>query len=193
MSNLVEARACVLEKVVSSLLDDRTPFDLLPCFLEGRTDFKLRVPAAYMGRILGIGGHHIRCIQLLAEIMGNQIGQQWVVYLEEPWDPDNRYEIPPDPIPDEHDTSDSALLLADILEACVVKAEVTVRGGIAGGYDFGIIPEAHEDYATLCDPHPAMYRRTKRGSPPINLVVAIGILFKAIGLANGVHYRVDTQ
>lgn len=173
-------------------MDEGAEFAFYPkAHLDGRTDFILRPPAAFSGRVMGMGGAHLRCIQLIGEILGREVNQQWEIYWENPTDIQNRASRSFVPVPDEHDTSDAELLLTDLLEACGVNASVHVQGAIAAGFDFVIVPDAHQDKAALCDPWPAIYPRTKRGSPPINFIVAIRTIFKAIGLAKGVVYRTD--
>lgn len=190
MSNLIEQQATHLEGVISAMLGER--FDFRACFLSGRTDFKIGAPAACMGTLVGVGGVHLRSLSLLTEILGRQLDQQWLLVLEEPED-EKRIPLRGDPTPEEHNPADDADLLSDILFAAGVKCIVTTWGGIAGGYDFSIAPDTQQDEALLTDEHPALYRRTKRNSPPLSLLTALGVIWRSIGKRQGCNYRISIQ
>lgn len=190
MSNKIEQQASNLERVISAMLGERERFDFRATFLAGRTDFHVGAPAACMGTLVGVGGANLRALSLLTEILGRQLDQQWLLVLEEPED-ERRIPLQPDPTPEDHDASDDCLLLSDILESCGVECAVHVQGGIAGGYDFTLLPETQKEEAALTDNHPAIYRRTKRGSQPISLLFALGVIWKCLGKRQGVNYRIS--
>lgn len=189
MPNALEIRVEILSRLIASLLDEGTPFTFYPKYEDGATEFKLEVPPEFMGAFIGEGGHHFRALCLIFDVMGKEVGQKWTLDLLEPEFPKamNRPHSPPET----HDESDDALLLADLLDACGVNADVLARGGIAAGYDFDIHPDTRADLSALLGPHAAKFKRTKRGSSPINLLVALRTIWRAIGKGQGVEYRVN--
>lgn len=191
MSNLIEQQASHLERVISAMLGE-VSFDFRATFLAGRTDIHVGAPAACMGTLVGQGGANLRALSLLTEILGRQLDQQWLLVLEEPED-ERRIPLQPDHTPQDHDCSDDALLLTEILEACGVCGDVVVKGGIAGGFDFVIDAHFYNDEAALTDEHAALYRRTKRNSPPISLLFALGVIWRSIGKRQGVRYTISIQ
>lgn len=190
MSNLIEQQGAHLERVISAMLGERERFDFRATFLAGRTDFKVWAPAACMGTLVGIGGANLRALSLLTEILGRQLDQQWLLVLEEPED-EKRIPLRGDPTPEDHDPSDAALLLEELLDSVGWVGVVRFTGGIAGGFDFMVSPASPKDEALLLDEHPALYRRTKRNSPPISLLTALGVIWRSIGKRQGCNYRIS--
>ncbi len=190
MSNLVELRACVLEKVVSSLLDDPTSLEFSASLLPGRTNFTIQTTAAATGRLVGYGGAHLRAIQLVAEVMGREIGQEWRVKLEDAEDTFRPKAIRAQQ-PDEWDCTDDALMLQDVLEALGIAATVNWKGGIAGGFDFEVRPQAQQDESALLDPYEARFERNQKETGALNLITAIRCWLNAVGKRSGVIYRIE--
>jgi len=192
MSNKIEIQGAHLERVISAMLGEWERFDFRATFLAGRTDFHVGAPAACMGTLVGQGGSNLRALSLLTEILGRQLDQQWLLVLEEPED-ERRIPLQPDPTPEDHDPSDDALLLEELLDSVGWVGVVRFTGGIAGGYDFMVSPASPRDEALLLDEHPALYRRTKRNSQPISLLFALGVIWKCLGKRKGVRYTISIQ
>lgn len=190
MSHTIETRAVPIERLLVSLLGDRSQLAFSCSILPGRCVFRVGTSAALMGRLVGYNGTHLRSLQLIAQLIGNTMEQEWVMKLEEPTDT-RRVPKQAKPDPDEHDATDDALLLADVLEACGVSANVESRGGIAGGFDLDIIPSRQEDNAALLDPHEALFTEGQRDRAPLNLVTALRSIMRAVGKAQGIEYRIQ--
>ena len=190
MSNQIEERAAPLEKLLASLLDSPNQLEFGASVLPGRTNFTMRTTAAMAGRLVGYRGAHLRALRLIAQLIGRELGQEWHLKMEDPEDM-RREPRKRDEIPEDHDCTDDALMLADLLEALGVSATVDFNGGIAGGFDFYIQPETQEDNAALLDPHEATFEANQPDKTPMNLMQALRLLLKAIGKKSGVTYRVE--
>ena len=189
MTNL-ETTHALLEDLLLSLVDKEAALTLRANLLPGRINWSVQVDVSDTGKVCGTGGSHLRALQLVIDLMGRHQKEEWHLALEDP-EGTVRVRKPDAPMPEDHDTSDATLLLSEILSAIGIDCSVVVSGGIAGGFDFEIRPHGQQDHAALLDAHPAIYRKNQKERQEINLVAALGSLWRAGGRKSGVAYRVS--
>lgn len=184
----LETTHALLEDLIQSLVGEREIFKLTQRSPDkGLINFYIRPSAKVAGRVIGYEGCHLRALQLVVDLMGRP--EIWNLEFVKPSD---KYRERPKntPAPSNHSTSGAEALLADLLKQLKIDASVTASGSPEKGYIFAIRPHEQAALAALLDYHEAVYYGTKDTSP-LNLVGALGTIFRGIGKNSGVSYVLD--
>lgn len=187
---IVNEETCspIIERLLLAMVDNRRAVFLEANVLPGRVNWSFRVDVDDNGKIIGMDGVHLRAIQLVIELMGKGIGEQWVGNALDPLE-SHRNAPRRASTPETHSTVEDVRLLNELLVGLGVSAFVSQQGNLAEGYTFQIAPSRHQDHHALLDLHEAIYRRNQKSRDPLNLIGALGTLFRSIGRRQGVRYK----
>lgn len=181
----------VIERLVAALVDDQRAVELDANVLPGRVNWSFRVDVNDAGKVIGRNGTHLRALQLVIERMGAATNEEWRTASQDPVGLE-RARRPYAEEPRNHDAGDDWKLLCEVLVALGINATVTPTGSIADGYNFQVRGDGVQDHEALLDAHEAIYSRNQKERDPLNVLGALGTLFRAIGRRQGVRYRIET-
>lgn len=186
-----ETCAPLIERLLQALIDDKRSLFLEANCLPGRINWSFRVDVNDTGKVIGSKGTHLRALQLLIELMGKRADEQWCGLSIDP----TGVERPSHPATDAskaHSTEEDWKLLCELLVALGINATVTPAGSVESGYTFRVEGSRVQDHEALLEPHEAIYKRNQMSRDPLNVVGALGTLFRSIGRRQGVRYRIDS-
>lgn len=183
--------APIIEGLLLAMVDDKRAVTLEANCLPGRVNWMFRVDINDTGKVIGIGGSHIRAMNLLVGLMGKQAGAEWHAVAMDPSGVE-RIGRSVAAVPKAFNATPDWTLLCQLLVALGINADVAPTGNITAGYTFQVRGSGQQDQAALLDMHAVHYKRA--GIPmkeEVNVVGAIGTLFRAIARRQGVRYRLD--
>lgn len=185
--DIAEEASDLLRRLIETIIDHPRDLEIDYRLLHGRADFRVMPNINDQGKVVGKMGAHIKALKLLMSLIGERHGQQFVLRLEE----DTQGTRLPDPVrrpaAPTYSCTAHKQLLSDILiaildEAPVVSVERDMTGGSAL-YVFKIEAQRVQDYERLVVPSEDQDGQT--------VISALGTLFRAAGLRDGVAFRVE--
>ncbi len=185
-----ETASPIIERLLLALVDDPRAVQLEANCLPGRVNWSFRVDVNDTGKVIGKGGTHLRAIQLIIELMGKAAREEWHAKPNDPTGK-SRERRPDTEPPESHSPFSDCSLLGSLLALMRINTKVEATGNVADGFVFKIRCVQFQDHDALLDMHAAIYSRNQMEREPLNLIGALGSLFRSIGRRQGVRYRID--
>lgn len=184
-----ETNAPVIEGILRALCDNPRAVELTARSLPGRVNWFFRADVNDMPKIVGKDGAHIRALQLTVDLMGQAVGEEWRIDYDKNPPGERRGRQPNAVTPDHHATAPDLDSLQQALSVSGIVANITADGSPASEFTFTLHPTRHQDSDALLTMHEALYTHNQRECEPLNLLGALGTLFRSIGRRQGVKYR----
>lgn len=183
----VAADTAALLRSLIELLVDR-PADLTVDYrmMHGRVDFIVMPNINDQGKVVGKQGAHVKALKFLLARIGESAGQQYVLRLDEdPWGK-REPEKPKPEAPPTYSYAKHLMVLGDILKAFHPEwTDVSVTAVPGQRYVFRISTASGLDYGLLVS------QRQGGEFEGQSLVTALGTLYRAAGLRDGVEMRIE--
>ncbi len=182
-----EQSLAAFRRLVEALVD--FPAELQVNVSEGDGWLRVDVSGAAacdQGKLVGTMGTHARALSFALNAMGSRYGEKWVFKVRFPDSGPRPARGRPPERPKDHDDTKDLATLSDAVEACL--GEPLTMGAIPEGEPgdrvFRLVPASRAADTSLREPVDFHNR-------PSNLVEELGTLFRAIGLRQGVNYRIE--
>lgn len=182
----------IIERLLCALVDDQRSVELQANCLPGRINWSWIVDVNDTGKVIGKSGVHLRALQLVVELMGKVPGEEWRAKPEDPVGVE-RSRRPDTETPLTHSALGDYALLMEILTALKINVAGKMGGTIKDGFTFTLTGQQVQHHEALLEAHEAIYERNQKEREPLNLLGALGTIFRAIGRRQGVRYRIDAR
>lgn len=176
----------LLRSLVELLVD--RPADLTVDYrmMHGRVDFLVMPNINDQGKVVGKMGAHVKALKFLLARIGDAVGQQFVLRLDEDTNGRREPEKPKPVASDKYSYMPHLRVLKRLmlaLNAATVDVSVTIEPGAK--YDFRLAIVSHVEYEVLAGLQPCGEFDDQ------SLLAALNTLFRAAGLRDGVEMRVE--
>ena len=185
-----EQFAPLLIRLLEAIVDNPQKVKIDSLEFEGGVAWSFSCEAGDIRKVIGKEGSRLRAIRLVVDLAGNQAREEWRFFAPKTDDRAGSIGFVPAQVPKNHTPVADVLLLSDLLGSVGIRATVSPQGSLNAGYSFRIHPDTVADQTALLEMHPALYG-DQTETKPINLIGALGPIFRAIAGRKAVKYRLD--
>lgn len=182
----------VLERLISSLCDNPREVEVRRSSLKGREAWVFNCAADDIGKVVAKRGVRLRALRLIVAVAGLQRQEDWHLSpAEEAKGERTPGGSAPAEIPELHNALPDLNLLQDLLNELKIAAHIEVQGDVDHGFRFSIAPVLIQDNTALLEPYAALYSQSQPETQPLNLISALGCVWRSVGARAGVRYGVQ--
>jgi len=185
-----EQFAPLLIRLLEAIVDNPKSVKISSDEREGGVSWGFECEAGDIRKVIGKQGSRLRAIRLIVELAGREAREEWKFFAPKTDDRAGSVGFVQAKVPLKFTPAPDLLLLRALLTSMGIQAMTGVKGDVKAGYFFLIHPETVADQTALLEMHPAIYGDQVE-TQPINLIGALGPIFRAIAGRQAVKYRLD--